>query len=38
VIFTNFSTLVEDLEEITGDKSLELVRFEEVYLRLKRCT
>jgi hypothetical protein len=38
VIFTNFSILIEDLEDITGDRSLQLVRFEEVYLRLKKCT
>ena len=38
VVFTNFSILIEDLEEVTGDKELQLVRFEEVYLRLKKCT
>jgi co-chaperonin GroES (HSP10) len=38
VIFTNFSILIEDLEEVTGDKSLQLVRFEEVYARLRKCT
>lgn len=36
VIFTNFSILVEDLEEITGDKTLQLVRHEEVYVRLRK--
>jgi hypothetical protein len=39
VIFTNFSILLEDLEELTGDKDARLVRYEEVYLRFKkRCT
>jgi co-chaperonin GroES (HSP10) len=38
VIFTNFSTKVEDLEDVTGDKQLELVRQEAIYLRLKKCT
>jgi len=31
VIFTNFPIELEDLEEITGDKQLSLVRMEEVY-------
>ena len=38
VLYTNFTVPLEDLEEITGDKSVELVRLEEIYLRIKRCT
>ncbi len=38
VIFTNFSILLEDLEEVTGDRELQLVRFEEVYARIRPCT
>jgi co-chaperonin GroES (HSP10) len=38
VIFTNFPIELEDLEEITGDKALKLVRYEEVYARVKQCT
>ena len=38
VLYTNFTIPLEDLEEITGDKSVELVRLEEIYLRIRRCT
>lgn len=38
VIFTNFPIDLEDVEELTGDKELKLVRDEEVYARVKRCT
>jgi co-chaperonin GroES (HSP10) len=31
VIFTNFPIELEDLEELTGDKLLNLVRWEEIY-------
>lgn len=31
VIFTNFPIELEDLEELTGDKNLKLVRYEEIY-------
>ena len=39
VIFTNYALKFEDLEELTGDSSLELVRDEEVYavVRPKTC-
>jgi co-chaperonin GroES (HSP10) len=39
VIFTNYALKFEDLEELTGDKSLHLVREEEVYavVRQKPC-
>lgn len=35
VIFTNFPIELEDLEDATGDKSLRLVRDEEVYAVLE---
>jgi co-chaperonin GroES (HSP10) len=38
VIFTNFPIDLEDIEELTGDKELKLVRDEEVYAKVKRCT
>jgi co-chaperonin GroES (HSP10) len=38
VIFTNFPIDLEDIEELTGDPELKLVRDEEVYARVKRCT
>lgn len=31
VIFTNFPIELEDLEDLTGDGNLKLVRFEEIY-------
>jgi len=38
VIFTNFPIDLEDIEELTGDAELKLVRDEEVYASVKRCT
>ena len=38
VIFTNFPIELEDLEEVTGDRSLKLVRYEEIYARIIPCT
>lgn len=38
VIFTNFPIDLEDIEELTADKELKLVRDEEVYAKVKRCT
>lgn len=35
VIYTNFPIELEDLEEITGDKFLHLVRAEEIYAKLR---
>jgi co-chaperonin GroES (HSP10) len=35
VIFTNFPIELEDLEEVTGDKKLNLVRMEEIYAILE---
>jgi co-chaperonin GroES (HSP10) len=35
VIFTNFPIELEDLEEVTGDKKLNLVRMEEIYAVLE---
>ena len=37
VIFTNFPIELEDLEEVTGDRNLKLVRFEEVYAVIEPC-
>lgn len=36
VIFTNFPIELEDLEELTGDSNLKLVRYEEVYARFRK--
>jgi hypothetical protein len=38
VIFTNFPIELEDLEELTGEKDLKLVRYEEIYARVRKCT
>lgn len=38
VIFTNFPIELEELEELTGEKNLKLVRYEEVYARIRKCT
>lgn len=38
VIFTNFPIDLEDIEELTADPELKLVRDEEVYASVKRCT
>lgn len=38
VIFTNYPIELEDLEELTGDKDLKLVRYEEIYARVRKCT
>jgi co-chaperonin GroES (HSP10) len=38
VIFTNFPIEIEDIEELTGDRDLKLVRYEEVYARVRQCT
>jgi co-chaperonin GroES (HSP10) len=35
VIFTNFGIKLEELEDVTGDKTLYLVREEEIYSRLE---
>lgn len=35
VIFTNFPIELEDLEEVTGDRLLNLVRMEEIYAVLR---
>ena len=35
VIFTNFGIKLEELEDVTGDKTLYLVRDEEIYSRLE---
>lgn len=37
VIFTNFPIDLEDIEELTGDGDLKLVRDEEVYACVRRC-
>lgn len=37
VLFTNYSIDIEDLEELTGDPELKLVRDEEVYTRVRPC-
>lgn len=37
VLFTNYSIDIEDLEELTGDPELKLVRDEEVYTRVRAC-
>jgi co-chaperonin GroES (HSP10) len=36
VIFTNFPQFLEDLEDLTGQKNLYLVRVEEIYAKLHR--
>lgn len=38
VIYTNFPIELEDLEMLTQDPNIQLVRFEEVYTRLVPCT
>lgn len=37
VIFTNFPIDLEDIEALTGDTELKLVRDEEVYACVKQC-
>lgn len=37
VVYTNFPIQLEDLEELTGEKNLELVRDEEVYSVARPC-
>ena len=37
VIFTNFPIELEDIEEVTGEKNLKLVRYEEVYAVIEPC-
>jgi co-chaperonin GroES (HSP10) len=37
VLFTNYATALPDLEELTGDPGLKLVRDEEVYTRVHQC-
>lgn len=34
VIFTNFPIELDDIEELTGEKNLMLVRYEEIYARV----
>lgn len=38
VVFTNFVTTLEDIEELTGRRDLYLVRSEEVYARAEEIT
>lgn len=38
VIYTNFPLEVEDLEDLTGSKDLQLVRYEELYARVKNLS
>lgn len=38
VIYTNFPLELEDLEELTGEKNLQLIRDEEVYALVVPCT
>ena len=38
VIFTNFPISLEDLDSLTQEKNLFLVRYEEIYSRLIPCT
>jgi len=37
VIFTNFPIELEDLEDVTGQKDLKLVRYEEIYAVIEPC-
>lgn len=38
VVFTNYPIELEDIEELTGDDELKLVRAEEVYARAVPCS
>lgn len=37
VIYTNFPLEIEDLEDLTNEKDLQLVRYEEVYARVRNA-